>query len=142
MPEERLTARFNEESVLELTPDLVGPSVTRNEGIIGEGVDLNLEHIRDMRKSTVLFYLTTHLLTHHWRNPGEEPRLHLFGQLKRIAKQWMDTCLVCKGGTQPVEMAIARPIGIAAASQGPRYGINLKVVAKIPHRTALGKPMK
>ncbi len=43
LPEERLTADFNDDSILELTPDLVGPSITRNSGIIGEGVDLNLE---------------------------------------------------------------------------------------------------
>ena len=104
LPEERLEATFNDDSVFELTPEWVGPTQNRNEGIIGEGVDLNLEHIRDMRKSTVLFYLTTHLLTHHWRDAGEEPRLHLFGPLKRIAKQWMDTCLVCKGGTQPGQL--------------------------------------
>src|SRR5438477_3027043 len=42
LPSERLTADFNPDSVLELTPDLVGPSITRNSGIIGEGVDLNL----------------------------------------------------------------------------------------------------
>ena len=40
LPEERLTAEFNDDSILELTPDLVGPSITRNSGIIGEGVDL------------------------------------------------------------------------------------------------------
>src|SRR5205823_14106506 len=33
LPEERLTAQFNADSILELTPDLVGPSVTRNAGI-------------------------------------------------------------------------------------------------------------
>jgi type III restriction enzyme len=33
--------------------------------------------------------------------PGEEPKLHLFGQLKRITRQWLDTCLVCKGDTYP-----------------------------------------
>ena len=49
LPEERLTAEFNDDSILELTPDLVGPSITRNSGIIGEGVDLNLEHLGDMR---------------------------------------------------------------------------------------------
>ncbi|MBS0353063.1 MAG: DEAD/DEAH box helicase family protein, partial [Proteobacteria bacterium] len=37
LPEERLTASFNEDSTLILTPDLVGPCETRNEGIIGEG---------------------------------------------------------------------------------------------------------
>ena len=31
------------------------------------------------------------------------PQLHLFGQLKRIAKQWLETCLVCKGGTDPAQ---------------------------------------
>jgi type III restriction enzyme len=101
LPEERLTAVFNQDSVLELTPDLVGPSITRNQGIIGEGVDLNLEHLADVRPSTLLFHLTQRLLYTKWRDPGEEPRLHLFGQLKRITKQWLDTCLVCKGDTYP-----------------------------------------
>ena len=32
LPEERLSATFDENSTLELTPDLVGPSITRNEG--------------------------------------------------------------------------------------------------------------
>ena len=101
LPEERLTADFNDDSILELSPDLVGPSITRNSGIIGEGVDLNLEHLGDMRPSTLLFHVTQRLLYTKWRDPGEEPKLHLFGQLKRITKQWLDTCLVCKGGTYP-----------------------------------------
>ena len=39
LPEERLTADFNNDFILELSPDIVGPSITRNSGIIGEGVD-------------------------------------------------------------------------------------------------------
>ena len=101
LPEERLTAQFNEDSVFELTPAIVGPSITKNSGIIGEAVDLSLEHIKDMRRSTLLFHLTQRLLYTKWRDPGEEPKLHLFGQLKRITKQWLDTCLVCKGDTYP-----------------------------------------
>ena len=104
LPEERLTAEFNSDSVLELTPELVGPSITRNEGIIGEGVDLSLSHLGDVRQSTVLFHLTRHLLDTRWRDPGEEPKLYLFGQLKRIARQWLDTCLVCKGSTYPAQL--------------------------------------
>jgi len=104
LPEERLTAKFNADSVLELSPDLVGPSITRNSGIIGEGVDLNLEHLGDMRPSTLLFHVTHRLLYTKWRDPGEEPKLHLFGQLKRITKEWLDTCLVCKGGTYPAQL--------------------------------------
>ena len=41
-PNERLTAKFTADSLLNLTPELVGPTITRNEGIIGEGIDLNL----------------------------------------------------------------------------------------------------
>jgi type III restriction enzyme len=104
LPEERLTAEFNEDSVLELTPDLVGPSITHNQGILGEGIDLNLIHTGDLRRSTLLFHLTQRLLYTQWRDPGEEPKLYLFGQLKRITREWLDTCLVCKGGTFPAQL--------------------------------------
>ncbi|MBA4148486.1 MAG: DEAD/DEAH box helicase family protein [Verrucomicrobia bacterium] len=101
LPDERLVAQFNDDSTLILSPDLVGPSITRNSGIIGEGVDMSLEHLEDMRPSTLLFHVTQRLLYTKWRDPGEEPKLHLFGQLKRVTKQWLDTCLVCKGDTYP-----------------------------------------
>lgn len=104
LPEERLSASFTPDSTLELTPDLVGPTQTENRGIIGEGVNLNLVHTGDLRKSTLLFHLTNRLLITKWRDPGEAPRLHLFGQLKRIAKEWLDKCLVCKGDTYPAQL--------------------------------------
>jgi type III restriction enzyme len=127
LPTERLTAAFTADSVLELTPDLVGPTKTRNQGIIGEAADLDVAHLEDVRQSTVLFKLTTHLIYRDWRDAGEEPKLHLFGQLKRIAKQWLDTCLVCKGGTYPAlllyqdlaDMACGRiTAGIVQSLQG------------------------
>ena len=104
LPGERLAAEFSEDSVLELTPDLVGPSKTLNQGIIGEGVDLNLVHTNNLRHSTLLFHLTHRLLYTKYRDPGEEPKLYLFGQLKRIARQWLDGYLVCKGGTYPAQL--------------------------------------
>ena len=104
LPEEKLTAEFNDDSVLELTPDLIGPSVTQNAGIIGEAVDLNLIHTNKLRRSTLLFHLTQRLLYTKWRDPGEQPKLHLFGQLKRITKQWLDDYLMCKGDTYPAQL--------------------------------------
>lgn len=101
LPEERLTAEFNEDSTLELSPDIVGPSITKNSGIIGQSEDMSLKHLGDIRPSTLVFNVTQRLLYTQWRDPGEEPKLHLFGQLKRITKQWLDTCLVCKGDTYP-----------------------------------------
>jgi type III restriction enzyme len=101
LPEERLCANFNEDSTLTLTPDLVGPSQTQNAGIIGQSADMTLQHLGDVRSSTLLFHLTQRLLYTKWRDPGEEPKLHLFGQLKRITREWLDNHLECKGGTYP-----------------------------------------
>ena len=101
LPDERLTAKFGDDHIMELTPAMVGPTDTLSAGIIGEAVHLNLKHLKDVRPSTLLFHLTQRLLYTKWRDRGEEPKLHLFGQLKRITKQWLDTCLVCKGGTEP-----------------------------------------
>jgi type III restriction enzyme len=104
LPEERLTATFNDDSVMELTPDLVGATETQNSAIIGERADLNLVHTGDVRPSQVLYELTSHLLLTKWRDQGEEPKLHLFGQLKRITRQWLDSYLICKGGTYPAQL--------------------------------------
>ena len=129
LPEDRLTADFNEDSVLLLTPKLVGPSITRNEGIIGEGVELNLVHTGDLRPSTLLLHLTQRLLITKWRDPDEVPNFHLFGQLKRITKQWLDNHLVCKGGTYPAQLMYRRladmvceriTAGITRAEMGER----------------------
>jgi type III restriction enzyme len=104
LPDERLTATFGPNSVLELTPDLVGPSITKNQGIIGEGVELTLAHLQDMRRSTILFHLTWRLLRTKFRDPGGDPKLYLFGQLKRIAREWLDGYLRCIGGTYPAQL--------------------------------------
>jgi type III restriction enzyme len=104
LPEERLEAVFDQGSMLTLTPDLVGATETQNSGIIGERVDLNLVHTGDVRPSQVLYELTSHLVLHKWRDAGEDPKLYLFGQLKRVAKQWIDGYLKCQGGTYPAQL--------------------------------------
>lgn len=104
LQDERLEAEFNEDSTLELTPDLVGATETQNSGIIGEHADLNLVHTSDVRQSQILYELTAHLVLTKWRDPDEEPKLHLFGQLKRITKYWLDNHLICRGGTYPAQL--------------------------------------
>lgn len=104
LPNKDLKAEFNEDSVLELSPRVVGPSITRNEGIIGEGVNLTLEHLADLRYSTLIYCLVQHLILYKWRDENGEPQLALFGELKRIVKQWLDTCLQCVGGTYPAQL--------------------------------------
>jgi type III restriction enzyme len=87
-----------------LTPAIVGPSRTTTAGIIGEAAELNLDHLEDTRRSTVHFHLTRYLVNNKWRDAGEEPKIYLFGQLKRIAKQWLDGYLECRGGTWPAQL--------------------------------------
>lgn len=115
LPDERLEAKFGPDHVLELTSTLVGPSNTRTQGIIGEGVDLTLQHLEDTRTSTVLFHLARHLLYTKYRDPGEEPKLHLFGQLKRITRQWLEGgYLKCTGGTYPAQLLYKELADMAA----------------------------
>ena len=104
LPDQHVDATFDDDSTFVLTPDIVGPSTTHNAGIIGEGVDLSLQHLKDLRPSTLVFHLTKTLLERHWRDPDEEPKLHLFGQLKRITRRWLNDHLVCKGGTYPAQL--------------------------------------
>ncbi len=135
LPEERLSAEFNDDSTLVLTPDLVGPSVTQNQGIIGEAVDLNLVHTGDLRRSTLVFHLTRRLLYTKWRDPGEEPKLHLFGQLKAITRQWLDNHLVCKGGTYPAQLMYQELADMAC--RRITAGIVNKFVGKSPIKAVL-----
>ena len=57
-----------------------------------------------MRSSQVVYEITSHLVLNKWRDANGEPQMHLFGQLKRIARLWLDGYLVCKGGTYPAQL--------------------------------------
>jgi type III restriction enzyme len=105
LPEERLMAKFTEDSMLELTPELVGPTDTTNRAIIGKPVNLTVRHLADMRQSEILYRLTVRLLFNQFRDTGQDPKLYLFGQLKRIAREWLDGgYLRCTGGTYPAQL--------------------------------------
>ena len=135
LPSERLEAEFTSDSTLELTPELIGPSITRNEGIIGEGVDLNLVHTGDMRPSTLQFHLARRLVETKWRDPGGEPKLHLFGQLKRITRQWLEQHLVCTGGTYPAQLMYQSLADIAC--ERITQGINRALLGERPIKAVL-----
>lgn len=104
LPEEQLEAEFNDDHHLTLTPDMVGATKTHNAGIIGEAVELDIKHLEDVRQSTLLMELTKHLLFQHWRDQGQDAPIALFGQLKRIVRQWLEECLECKGATYPAQL--------------------------------------
>lgn len=104
LPGETLVAAFNDDSTLELTPDLIGATTTKNSGIIGEQVDLTLAHTGHVRPAQVVYELTAHLVLNKWRDDNGEPQLNLFGQLKAIVRQWLDHHLICTGATSPAQL--------------------------------------
>ena len=100
LPEERLTSSFTEDSTFVLTPEMVGPGQTLMEGIVGEGVMISAAEAQAKRPSTIAFDLAKHLMYKYFKDEDGEPKLYLFGQIKRIARQWIDEgYLVCKGDT-------------------------------------------
>lgn len=100
LPEERLDATFTDDSRLVLDPTMVGPGETVVEGIVGEGHKLTVAEMKDMRPSTISFELARHLMYSYFKDSDGEPKLHLFGQLKRIVRRWVaEEYLECKGGT-------------------------------------------
>jgi type III restriction enzyme len=102
LPEEKLEANFTENSRLVLTPDMVGPGQTLLEGIVGEGITLTVAEMKDKRPSTVSYELAKYLLYSYFKDADGEPKLHLFYQIQRIVRRWIDEgYLQCKGGTGP-----------------------------------------
>ncbi len=104
LPRERLDAEFTADSTLALTPELVGPTDTLVQGLIGESENLTVEHLGNMRRAALEYRLTWHLLETKWRDPGQPPKLHLFGQLRQITRRWLDEHLVCRGKTYPAQL--------------------------------------
>ncbi len=135
LPQEKLIAEFNQDSVLELNPTIVGPSIVNNAGIIGQDIDLSLKHLEDLRRSSLLLHLTKRLLYTKWRDQNEDPKLYLYGQLKRITKQWLDTCLVCKGGTYPAQLMYQELADIAC--ERITAGITRALVGERPIKAML-----
>jgi type III restriction enzyme len=90
LPSENLTAAFAVNSRLVLTPREVGPCEVLMQGIVGESITLTPEVIAAFRPSEISFRLAKHLLYRDFRDEDGFPRQHLFPQIQRICKRWLD----------------------------------------------------
>ena len=114
LPDERLHAVFDADSSLELTPKLVGPSSTRNEGIVGEGVTLTPDNLDEMRLKTIAFHLAERLLSQEFREQGEPPKMGAYKQLLDITCRWLEEGhLRCSRGTYPAQVLYPQVVGRA-----------------------------
>ena len=100
LPKHKLTAKFTDDSRLVLTPDDVGPGQTLMAGIVGEDVMISAAQAQAKRPSTIAYDLSVHLLLKYFRDEDQQPKMYLFGDIKRIARQWIDGgYLECRGNT-------------------------------------------
>ena len=95
---DRLEAVFTEDSKLEITPLDIGPTSVIMEGIVGAGVTITPQVLERMRPSEISFNLSKYLLYTHFRDEDGFPKQHLFPQIQRLARSWLDGgYLVTKG---------------------------------------------
>ncbi len=98
LPSERLNAEFDEDSRLVITPEDIGPTSVTMEGIVGAGVTITPEVLAKLRPSEISFNLAKHLLYTHFKDEDGFPKQHLFPQIQRLARRWIDEgYLITKG---------------------------------------------
>ena len=112
-----------------LTPEEVGPCTVLLEGIVGEGVEIDAADARttSARARSPSISPSTCSTRASATRTRSRP-LHLFGQIQRIARRWIDEgYLVAKGGTDPamvtyLEMADQAAERIYLACQRHEHG--------------------
>jgi type III restriction enzyme len=98
LPSEKLEAVFTQDSRLEITQEDIGPTAVVMEGIVGAGVTITPHILEGLRPSEISFNLAKHLLYTSFRDEDGFPKQHLFPQIQRLARRWIDEgYLVCKG---------------------------------------------
>ncbi|SHO61167.1 type III restriction enzyme [Pseudoxanthobacter soli DSM 19599] len=90
LPSEKLDAVFTEDSRLVITPLDIGPTSVVMEGIVGAGVTITPEVLDRLRPSEIRFNLAKHLLYSNFRDEDGAPKQHLFPQIQRLARRWID----------------------------------------------------
>ncbi len=125
LPEERLTAKFDQESILPLSTQIL-PTRTVNAPIVGEKVVLHINDLKENREQEVVFLLAKHLQERYFKDDDGNLKLHLFPQLLDITRHWLDECLVLKDDTF-VQLLLL--VELADAAVGKIYNAIVSSVA-------------
>src|SRR5690606_9609536 len=115
LPQDRLEARFGPEHRLRLTPEEVGPTQARMEGLVGEGHDISPAVLDEMRPATVAAHLSKYLLRRYLLDVNGPPQYHLFGKLQPLVRRWLAECVELVGGTRLGMLTYATVASRAAA---------------------------
>ncbi|MBH0114370.1 DEAD/DEAH box helicase family protein [Novosphingobium sp. YJ-S2-02] len=104
MPQDVIRAEFTPDSLLELTPELVGATETVNSGIVGEQSELTLDHLGEIRQSSIVFRMAEMIVKRRLTEAMQPINAGLVMQMRTIVRRWMNEYLVCKGSTRPAQI--------------------------------------
>ena len=112
MPVERIDARFDDSSRMELSTREV-PTETQLDPIVGE---MNLLHLplREQRVNTVVFAIAKRTLDRFFRDDDGNERPWLFPQLVAITRRWLAECVTLADGAFPQLLLLAENSWAAA----------------------------
>lgn len=107
MPTDRLDATFDASSILQLSTQDVALR-TEVDPIVGQ-IAMHEVDLHDYRMQTVVFAVAKRTLDNHFRDDDGADRPWLFPQLVRIAKAWIDECVLpyMKDGAFPQMLLFA-----------------------------------
>lgn len=100
LPEERLTAKFTDESKFVLSAADI-PTKVILDPIAGESSIHTLDDLKQKRIQEVVFLLAKLTLENHFQDDAGNIKPYLFPQILNIARQWIEQCVVCKDNTFP-----------------------------------------
>lgn len=124
VPTERLEAKFEDDSRLVLSTREI-PTKVENAPIIGESVIHSLEDLRKHREQEIAFLLAKKTIERYFKDEDGCERIHLFPQVLRIARRWLEECVQLKDNAfkqllllhQPAEEAVGKIYRAIVASE-------------------------
>lgn len=115
LPQDRLQAKFEAQHHMRLTPEDVGPTEARMEGLVGHGHDISPAVLDEMRPAQVATHLSKYVLERYMLDGNGQPQYHLFGKLQPLVRRWLSECLELAGGTRLGMLTYATVASRAAA---------------------------
>lgn len=100
LPEESVSAEFNEDSKLVLSTEEV-PSKTQVASIVGQDEWHTLENLKEKREQEVDFLIASRLMNKYFKGDENDTKPWLFPPLLKIAREWRENWVVYKDNTFP-----------------------------------------
>jgi type III restriction enzyme len=106
-PREQLHATWDDRTRMALSPDDVGGTEVELDPFVGEGKVVTTENLSKERLQTVAYTLARRTLEDHYTDSEGGVPVHLYPELVKIARDWLNTQLDVRGGAFPQLLLIS-----------------------------------